>query len=61
MDFFIFIFFEDQSGTISLEELKEVFGGNKISNDDWKEIINEVDENQDGEVNIYYFFVFLEK
>lgn len=33
-----------------MEELKEVFGGDKITNEDWREIIKEVDENQDGEV-----------
>ena len=43
---------QDQSGTISMEELKEVFGGDKITTEDWKEIIREVDENEDGEVNI---------
>ena len=45
---------QDQSGTISMEELKEVFGGDKITTEDWKEIIREVDENQDGEVNIWF-------
>jgi len=38
-----------------MEEFKQVFGGEKITNEDWKEIINEVDENQDGEVKILLF------
>lgn len=44
------MFDKDDNGSINLEELKEVFGGDKISDEDWKEIIKEVDENGDGEV-----------
>ena len=36
-----------------MEELKEVFGGDKITTEDWKEIIREVDENEDGEVKYF--------
>ena len=44
------MFDKDDSGSINLEELKEVFGASKIRDEDWKEIIKEVDENGDGEV-----------
>jgi calcium-dependent protein kinase len=45
----------DGSGTISTKELKETFG-NTISESIWKELVNEVDDNGDGEVDIYFYF-----
>ena len=41
---------KDGSECISINELKEVFGGNTLPDSSWKEIIEEVDENGDGEV-----------
>lgn len=41
---------QDGSEFISLNELKEVFGGDNLPDASWKEIIMEVDENGDGEV-----------
>jgi calcium-dependent protein kinase len=42
---------KDNNGRLSLEEIKECFGGAGIIEDHvWKEIINEVDEDGNGEV-----------
>ena len=35
----IYLSFQDNSGSISIEEMKEMFGGDKIPNDVWKQII----------------------
>ena len=43
----------DGSELISIGELKEVFGGDGLPDYAWKEIIDEVDENGDGEVIIF--------
>ena len=47
----------DGSGSISIDEIKEIFGsyGNSISDKVWKEIIKEVDDNSDGQVKIQAF------
>jgi len=39
---------KDCSGAISIEELKNNFGGSKFFDDIWKGIIKEFDENEDG-------------
>eukprot|EP00339_Tiarina_fusa_P012195 CAMPEP_0117028382 /NCGR_PEP_ID=MMETSP0472-20121206/20641_1 /TAXON_ID=693140 ORGANISM="Tiarina fusus, Strain LIS" /NCGR_SAMPLE_ID=MMETSP0472 /ASSEMBLY_ACC=CAM_ASM_000603 /LENGTH=71 /DNA_ID=CAMNT_0004735853 /DNA_START=1397 /DNA_END=1612 /DNA_ORIENTATION=- len=49
------MFDKDGSGTISIAELKEIFGGKDISDDVWKEVINEVDDNDDGEISYKEF------
>jgi Ca2+-binding EF-hand superfamily protein len=43
---------QDGSGKISISEFKEIFGGAKsmLSEKDWKKLISEADENNDGEV-----------
>lgn len=48
---------KDGSGTISIEEIKEMFGsyGHSISDKVWKEIILEVDENEDGQAILLGF------
>ena len=48
---------KDGSGSISIDEIKEIFGsyGNSISDKVWKEIIQEVDDNSDGQVKIQAF------
>jgi calcium-dependent protein kinase len=43
-------FQKDGSGSLSIEELKEIFGAGKIQEDVWKQMIQEVDKNQDGQV-----------
>ncbi|CAG9314692.1 unnamed protein product [Blepharisma stoltei] len=49
-------FDEDGSGKISAIELKNVFGKELIATDEvWKEMINEVDENGDGEIDLTEF------
>lgn len=46
----------DNSGKISAKELKEVLGGRLKAKDKlWKKLINEVDENRDGELDISEF------
>ena len=47
---------QDGSGSLSISELKDVFGGEKISNEIWKDIVKEVDDNGDGEVILLIFW-----
>mmetsp|Transcript_16048 Transcript_16048/g.17955 ORF Transcript_16048/g.17955 Transcript_16048/m.17955 type:complete len:502 (-) Transcript_16048:65-1570(-) len=50
------VFDEDQSGNISADELKNVFGSNKNFGDNfWQDLINEVDQNGDGEISFDEF------
>ena len=49
-------FIKDGSGSVSIAELKEIFGGKDVSEDVWKELLKEVDDNGDGEVNDFYYF-----
>ena len=50
------IYDKDGGGTISVDEIKEVLGmGRDISDDVWNQIVNEVDENGDGEVSFEEF------
>ena len=49
---------KDSSNHISINELKEVFGGNNLADFAWKEIIGEVDENGDGEVYLFFIIFF---
>ena len=49
---------KDGSECISLNELKEVFGGSNLEDKAWKEIINEVDENGDGEVRFKFIIIY---
>lgn len=44
------LFDKDRSGCISVNELKAHFGGDKVPDHIWKEIVKEVDENGDEEV-----------
>lgn len=55
------IYDKDGSGTISIDEIKEVLGvGAQISEDVWTKIINEVDENGDGEVSYEEFKMMMQ-
>ena len=52
------IFDKDGDGSISREELKQVFGDGHVSKRGeqvWDEIMNEVDKNQDGEIQFEEF------
>jgi calcium-dependent protein kinase len=49
------MFDKDGSGKISIPELKENFGGDKVPDSVWKEIIREVDDNEDGEISYQEF------
>ena len=46
------IFDKDGNGRLSVEEIKEVFGGDKKT---WKKVIEDVDLNKDGEVDFKEF------
>jgi calcium-dependent protein kinase len=48
---------KDNSGKLSLKEIKAVFGGTE---DQWKNVINEVDLNNDGEVDFAEFKMMME-
>jgi calcium-dependent protein kinase len=42
---------KDKSGSISISELKRLFAGNKkVTEEVWKEMLGEIDDNGDGEV-----------
>jgi len=50
------VYDKDNSGSISTDEIKEVLGvGANISEEVWKQIVNEIDENGDGEVSFEEF------
>eukprot|EP00828_Plagiopyla_frontata_P006926 TRINITY_DN13150_c0_g1_i1.p3 TRINITY_DN13150_c0_g1~~TRINITY_DN13150_c0_g1_i1.p3 ORF type:complete len:236 (-),score=54.10 TRINITY_DN13150_c0_g1_i1:265-972(-) len=51
----------DGSELISIGELKEVFGGDGLPDYAWKEIIDEVDENGDGEISYQEFKEMMRK
>lgn len=49
-------FDKDGSGSVTIEELKEALGiGKNIDEKVWKDVINEVDANGDGEVDFNEF------
>ena len=50
------LFDKDNSGKLSIEEIKNVFGGDEES---WKKIFEEVDINKDGEVDFEEFKVLM--
>jgi|TARA_B110000238_G_C15865757_1_gene327193 calcium-dependent protein kinase len=50
------VYDKDNSGSISTDEIKEVLGvGANISEEVWKQIVDEIDENGDGEVSFEEF------
>ena len=50
------VYDKDGSGSISTDEIKEVLGvGGNISEEVWTQIVNEIDENGDGEVSFDEF------
>ena len=46
---------------MSIDELKEIFGGGKIPDEVWKEMIKEVDQNGDGEISLKEFREMMQK
>ncbi|KAM3146719.1 Protein kinase domain containing protein [Paramecium bursaria] len=50
------MFDKDGSGTISIDELKIIFGNSKnISDRVWKDLVKEVDQNEDGQISFKEF------
>ena len=49
------MFDKDGSGKLDMKEIREMFGGVKIAENIWKEIIKEVDNNGDGEISYNEF------
>lgn len=45
----------DGSGNLSVDEFKEIFGGNKIDDSVWKMIIAEADADNSGEISYQEF------
>ena len=48
-------FDKDGSGSISTDELKLMLGGSNLRDDLWSELIDEVDEDKNGEVDLKEF------
>ena len=47
---------KDDGGSISLDEIKDVLGvGQQITEEVWKQLVLEVDENGDGEISFEEF------
>ena len=51
------MFDKDSSGKLSVKEIKAVFGGTE---EQWKNVINEVDLNNDGEVDFAEFKIMMD-
>lgn len=46
---------QDGSGALTVDELKELFGGGRVPEDLWQQIIKEVDNNGDGQISLQEF------
>ena len=46
---------KDKSGGISTNELKTMFGGAKVQEDVWKQLVQEVDDDENGEIDYIEF------
>ncbi len=51
------LFDVDKSGSITIDEIKKILGANvnDIDEEEWQQIVNEVDENGDGEISFEEF------
>ena len=45
------IYIQDGNGLITRSEVEELFGGHRLDDTMWNEILTECDENKDGMVN----------
>ena len=56
------IYDKDGSGSISVDEIKDILGvGKQIPEEVWKQVVSEVDENDDGEVSFEEFKTMMRK
>lgn len=55
------MFDEDGNGFIDLKELKTAMSGLKLTDDEWKDLINQYDSDNDGVVRITQESFFLKK
>ena len=56
------MFDQDNGGSISADELKQVLGiGKNIDETVWNDIIKEVDVNGDGEISFEEFSIMMER
>lgn len=46
---------QDGNGVITVDELKSIFGNGKLPDEIWKQIMEEVDNNGDGELSFAEF------
>lgn len=53
------MFDEDGNGFIDLKELKNAMSGLKLTDQEWKDLINQYDSDNDGVVSEKIFWVFL--
>ncbi|CAD8109050.1 unnamed protein product [Paramecium sonneborni] len=53
------MFDKDKSGSITIDELKEIFSG--IPEDMWKQVVKEFDSNSDGQISLEEFFTMMKK
>lgn len=53
---------QDGNGFISAEEIKAVLGlGKEFSEDVWEQVVNEVDQNNDGQISFEEFESMMKK
>jgi len=56
------VFDQDKSGSISVEEVKNVLcDGSDIPDEEWHKIVREVDQNGDGEISLEEFLFMMKK
>ncbi|CAD8100160.1 unnamed protein product [Paramecium primaurelia] len=53
------MFDKDKSGSITIDELKEIFSG--IPEEMWKQVVQEFDSNSDGQISLDEFFTMMKK
>ncbi|CAK95072.1 unnamed protein product (macronuclear) [Paramecium tetraurelia] len=53
------MFDKDKSGSITIDELKEIFSG--IPEEMWKQVVQEFDSNSDGQISLEEFFTMMKK
>ncbi|CAD8185028.1 unnamed protein product [Paramecium octaurelia] len=53
------MFDKDKSGSITIDELKEIFSG--IPEEMWKQVVQDFDSNSDGQISLEEFFAMMKK